>query len=84
MAGGFFFISAITSFIAPAMKQCVAPEVRPPILDILTPIDEDDEEEEEDGGEGGMVIPEIVETTPSPILSKAPLHQEIKQIESVL
>lgn len=85
MAGGFFFISAITSFMAPAMKQCVAPEVRPPILDILTPIDEDDEEEEEEeGGEGGMVIPEIVETTPSPILSKAPLRQEIKQIESVL
>lgn len=85
MAGGFFFISAITSFMAPAMKQCVAPEVRPPILDILTPIDEDDEEEEEEeGGEGGMVIPEIVETTPSPILSKAPPRQEIKQIESVL
>lgn len=85
MAGGFFFISAITSFMAPAMKQCVAPEVRPPILDILTPIDEDDEEEEEEeGGEGGMVIPEIVETTPSPILSKALPRQEIKQIESVL
>lgn len=86
MAGGFFFISAVTSFMAPAMKQCVAPEVRPPILDILTPIDEDDEEEEEDEVvEGGMVIPEIVETTPSPVLPKAPPpRQEIKQLESVL
>lgn len=86
MAGGFFFVSAVTSFMAPAMKQCVTPEARPPILDILTPIDEDDEEEEEDGetGDNGMVIPEIVETTPSPVLQKAPLRQEIKQIESVL
>lgn len=86
MAGCFFFISAVTSFMAPAMKQCVAPEIRPPILDILTPIDEDDEEEEEDEvGEGGMMIPEIVETTPSPILTKAlPPKQEIKQLESVL
>lgn len=85
MAGCFFFISAITSFMAPAMKQCVAPEVRPPILDILTPIDEDDEEEEEEeGGEGGMVIPEIVETTPSPVLPKSHPKQEIKQLESVL
>ncbi|XP_065224690.1 uncharacterized protein LOC135848662 isoform X2 [Planococcus citri] len=86
MAGGFFFISAITSFMAPAMKQCVTPETRPPILDILTPIDEDDEEEEDDeiGDNNGMVIPEIVETTPSPVLHKAPPHQEIKQIESVL
>jgi len=87
MAGCFFFISAVTSFMAPAMKQCVTPEVRPPILDILTPIDEDDEEEEDDdgeGGEGGMIIPEIVETTPSPVLGKAPSKQEIKQLESVL
>ena len=87
MAGCFFFISAITSFMAPAMKQCVTQEVRHPILDILTPIDEDDEEEEEDDdvGEGGMMIPEIVETTPSPVLTKAPPpKQEIKQLESVL
>ncbi len=88
MAGGFFFVSAITSFMAPAMKQCVTPEVRPPILDILTPIDEDDEEEEDEDEtpEAGMVIPEIIETTPSPILSKSPpVHlEEIKQIESVL
>lgn len=72
--------------MAPAMKQCVTPETRPPILDILTPIDEDDEEEEEDdiADTNGMVIPEIVETTPSPVLPKAPIHQEIKQIESVL
>lgn len=83
MAGGFFLVSAITSFMAPTMKQCVAPEVRPRILDILTPIDEDDEEEEDDD-EGGMVIPEIVETTPSPVLMKASFRQEIKQIESVL
>lgn len=86
LAGAFFLVSAITSFMAPAMKQCVAPEVRPPILDILTPIDEDDEEEEDDdeGADGGMVIPEIVETTPSPVLPKASSRQEIKQIESVL
>lgn len=78
-------MSAITSFMAPAMKRCVTPATRPPILDILTPIDEDDEEEEDDEtGDNGMVIPEIVETTPSPVLHKPPPRQEIKQIESVL
>ncbi|KAK0091706.1 hypothetical protein PV326_002801 [Microctonus aethiopoides] len=75
MAGFFFLISTITSFLAPAMKRCTAPQTQPVILDALTPIDEDIEEENEDD------IPEIIETAPSP---GDPPEKEIKQIESVL
>ncbi|XP_012273291.1 monocarboxylate transporter 3 isoform X2 [Orussus abietinus] len=75
MAGFFFFVSTITSFMAPAMKRCTTPEAQPVILDTLTPIDEDIEEENEEE------IPEIVETAPSP--QEQP-EKEIKQIESVL
>ncbi|XP_014484848.1 PREDICTED: monocarboxylate transporter 3 isoform X2 [Dinoponera quadriceps] len=75
MAGFFFFVSTVTSFMAPFMKRCTTPETQPVILDTLTPIDEDIEEENEDD------IPEIVETAPSPL---EPPEKEIKQIESVL
>ncbi|KAG7202993.1 hypothetical protein KM043_010125 [Ampulex compressa] len=75
MAGFFFLISTITSFMAPAMKRCTTPQTQPVILDTLTPIDEDIEEENEED------IPEIVETAPSP---QDPPEKEIKQIESVL
>ncbi|XP_043503784.1 monocarboxylate transporter 3 isoform X2 [Polistes fuscatus] len=75
MAGFFFFVSTITSFMAPAMKRCTTPQTQPVILDTLTPIDEDIEEENEED------IPEIVETAPSP--QDLP-EKEIKQIESVL
>ncbi|XP_020280359.1 monocarboxylate transporter 12 isoform X3 [Pseudomyrmex gracilis] len=75
MAGFFFLVSTITSFMAPAMKRCTTPQTQPVILDALTPIDEDIEEENEDE------IPEIVETAPSPL---DPPEKEIKQIESVL
>ncbi|XP_015510230.1 monocarboxylate transporter 9 isoform X2 [Neodiprion pinetum] len=75
MAGFFFFISAATSFMAPAMKRCTTPQAQPVIMDTLTPIDEDIEEENEDD------IPEIVETAASP---QEPQEKEIKQIESVL
>ncbi|XP_033324372.1 monocarboxylate transporter 9 isoform X2 [Megalopta genalis] len=75
MAGFFFFLSTITSFMAPAMKRCTVPQTPPPMIDTLTPIDEDVEEENEDD------IPEIVETAPSP---QEPPEKEIKQIESVL
>ncbi|XP_015610387.1 monocarboxylate transporter 3 isoform X3 [Cephus cinctus] len=75
MAGFFFLLSTITSFMAPAMKRCIKPQAQPVILDTLTPIDEDIEEENEDD------IPEIVETAPSP---QDPPEKEIKQIESVL
>lgn len=71
MAAAFFFISAVTSFLAPALKRCVTHPVVPPITDALTPINEDVEEENEPDQ-----IPEIIETAPSPA--------EIKQIESVL
>lgn len=64
LAGIFFFMSAVTSFMAPAMKKCTTPEQKPPIIDMLTPIDEDDEEEEEDEEEDELpaantAIPEI-------------------------
>ncbi|XP_076665805.1 monocarboxylate transporter 9 isoform X2 [Andrena cerasifolii] len=75
MAGFFFFMSTVTSFMAPTMKRCTTPQTQPVILDTLTPIDEDIEEENEDD------IPEIVETAPSP--QELP-EKEIKQIESVL
>ncbi|XP_011145464.1 monocarboxylate transporter 3 isoform X1 [Harpegnathos saltator] len=75
MAGFFFFVSTVTSFMAPFMKRCTTPETQPVILDTLTPIDEDIEEENEED------IPEIVETAPSPL---EPPEKEIKQIESVL
>ncbi|XP_078035732.1 monocarboxylate transporter 9 isoform X2 [Augochlora pura] len=75
MAGFFFFLSTITSFMAPAMKRFTEPQSLPPPGDTLTPIDEDVEEEDEDD------IPEIVETAPSP---QEPPEKEIKQIESVL
>ncbi|XP_006614015.1 monocarboxylate transporter 3 isoform X1 [Apis dorsata] len=75
MAGFFFLVSTVTSFMAPAMKRCTTPQTQPVILDTLTPIDEDIEEENEED------IPEIVETAPSP---QEPPEKEIKQIESVL
>ncbi|RZF33544.1 hypothetical protein LSTR_LSTR008190 [Laodelphax striatellus] len=94
MAGAFFFISTVTSFMAPVLKQCQAPDEVPVVLDALTPIDEDEEEDEDDDDEDGddmlNTIPEIVETAPSPsspvppaVRGKPPLI-EIKQIESVL
>ncbi|XP_067013659.2 monocarboxylate transporter 14 isoform X2 [Anabrus simplex] len=82
MAAGFFFISAVTSFMAPALKRCITPTQLPPIMDALTPIDEDVEEENEDDNMGP--IPEIVETAASPINPTAQQPTEIKQIESVL
>ncbi|XP_012215022.1 monocarboxylate transporter 9 isoform X3 [Linepithema humile] len=75
MAGFFFLVSTVTSFMAPAMKRCTTPQTQPVILDTLTPIDEDIEEENEED------IPEIIETAPSPL---EPPEKEIKQIESVL
>ena len=82
MAGAFFGVSAITSFLAPVMKRCAKPTELPPINDALTPIDEDVEEENE---EERSIIPEIVETAASPINPPNQQQpQEIKQIESVL
>ncbi|XP_012253787.1 monocarboxylate transporter 3 isoform X2 [Athalia rosae] len=75
MAGFFFFVSTVTSFMAPALKRCTTPQAQPVVMDTLTPIDEDIEEENEDD------IPEIVETAASP---QEPPEKEIKQIESVL
>ncbi|XP_014242664.1 monocarboxylate transporter 3 isoform X2 [Cimex lectularius] len=74
MAGFFFLMSTITSFMAPMMKRCTKQEPEPVMMDALTPIDEDDEENED--------IPEIVETAPSP--GSQMNSMEIKQIESVL
>ncbi|XP_049844400.1 monocarboxylate transporter 3 isoform X2 [Schistocerca gregaria] len=71
MAAAFFLVSAVTSFLAPSLKRCLASPAAPPIPDALTPINEDVEEENEPD-----VVPEIIETAPSP--------SEIKQIESVL
>lgn len=86
MAGGFFAISAVTSFMAPAMKRCTAQPIPTIQQDILTPIDEDEEEEEEDQEDmgNGIVIPEITKTAPSPVAHNPPSQQEIEQIESVL
>lgn len=87
-AAVFFAISAVTSFLAPALKRCTVPKKTTIQQDILTPIDEDEEEEEDMGN--GIVIPEIRKTAPSPITSNPPSlpekkgQQEIEQIESVL
>lgn len=77
MAGAFFGISAICSFVAPMLKKWTTKEEIPVAQDILTPIDEDDEEED------GIIIgiPKIIETASSPMNPDA---REIKQIESVL
>ncbi|XP_026683138.1 monocarboxylate transporter 14-like [Diaphorina citri] len=92
MAAAFFLVSTVTSFMAPYMKQCTTTEEVLPVVDALTPIDEDEEleaEEEEDDMEEDnamtVPIPEIVETMPSPLNPemKSP-PKEIKQIESVL
>ncbi|KAK6631720.1 hypothetical protein RUM43_013784 [Polyplax serrata] len=89
-AAAFFGISAITSFMAPAMKRCTAPKKTAIQQDILTPIDEDEEEGEEEDMGNGIVIPEITKTAPSPSSSHPPSvsekkgPQEIEQIESVL
>uniref|UniRef100_A0A1B6MCW1 Major facilitator superfamily (MFS) profile domain-containing protein n=1 Tax=Graphocephala atropunctata TaxID=36148 RepID=A0A1B6MCW1_9HEMI len=83
MASGFFLLSTIASFIAPLLKSCSPQEEPPAPGDALTPIDEDEEEED---GEELTIIPEIVETAPSPVGGQPakPLPLEIKQIESVL
>lgn len=79
MAGGFFAISALTSFAAPCLGR-LKPQQEPPLGDgdALTPIDEDEEEEDMPITMGCGTIPEIVETASSPG------EREIKQIESVL
>ncbi|KAK7869034.1 hypothetical protein R5R35_002982 [Gryllus longicercus] len=82
MAGAFFGVSAITSFLAPTLKRCTTPTTLPPLPDALTPIDEDVEEENDDDNMPN--IPEIVETAASPINPVANQPTEIKQIESVL
>ncbi|XP_015120902.1 monocarboxylate transporter 4 isoform X2 [Diachasma alloeum] len=76
MAGFFFFLSTVFSFVAPAMKRFTTPQTQPIIIDTLTPIDEEDNEEENEDD-----IPEIIETAASPL---DPPEKEIKQIESVL
>lgn len=79
VAGGFFAISALTSFVAPCLKRFSAKDQVPAgDGDALTPIDEDDEEEDGPITMGHGKIPEIVETASSPG------EREIKQIESVL
>lgn len=88
MAGVFFLLSTISSFMAPLMKRCVTTEEPPVIMDALTPIDEDEEEGANEDDEAPN-IPEIVETAPSPVggqppITKSPPPVEIKQIESVL
>ncbi|XP_019864725.1 monocarboxylate transporter 3 isoform X2 [Aethina tumida] len=84
VAGAFFAISALTSFLAPCMKR-FSPQDEPQMGDgdVLTPIDEDEEEDEPItmGGGGGNLLPKIVETASSPM---DPNEKEIKQIESVL
>lgn len=87
MAGTFFLLSTLSSFIAPLMKCCTTPEEPQVVMDALTPIDEDEEEGEEDRDEEQTNIPEIVETAPSPVSGQPPIVKtpiEIKQIESVL
>lgn len=81
VAGGFFAISALTSFIAPCLKR-FSPEEEQPIGDgdVLAPIDEDEEEDEPiTMGQGGRHVPKIIETASSP-----GDKEEIQQKESVL
>ncbi|XP_018576654.1 monocarboxylate transporter 14 isoform X2 [Anoplophora glabripennis] len=82
VAGGFFAISALTSFIAPCLKR-FSPEEEQPIGDgdVLAPIDEDEEEDEPItmGQGGGRHVPKIIETASSP-----GEKEEIQQKESVL
>lgn len=77
MAAIFFGLSAITSFMAPAMKRWFTKEEPQVYPDALTPIEED-EEYDDDGPITIGKIPEIIETASSPN------PREIKQIESVL
>lgn len=94
VAGAFFAISAVTSFIAPCLKRFSLQDEQQngDGDDVLTPIDEDDEDEDEPITMGHHVdtgnnkqqqqqqhIPKIIETASSPNEK-----EEIKQIESVL
>ncbi|GAB0090132.1 monocarboxylate transporter 14 [Sergentomyia squamirostris] len=95
MAGFFFLISTITSFMAPAMKRCTKSEDVPPYPEeALTPIDEEPAEDLADDDEPITMVPKIVHTAPSPSTEQPPststtakttnIDKEVNQRESVL
>ncbi|XP_055694058.1 monocarboxylate transporter 14 isoform X2 [Lutzomyia longipalpis] len=90
MAGFFFLISTITSFMAPAMKRfSKAGNVQQYPEEALTPIDEEPAEDLADDDQPITMVPKIVHTAPSPSTEqpqgfKATDDKEVNQRESVL
>ncbi|XP_055705456.1 monocarboxylate transporter 14 isoform X2 [Phlebotomus papatasi] len=94
MAGFFFLISTITSFMAPLMKRCVKATDAPAYPEeALTPIDEEPAEDLADDDEPITMVPKIVHTAPSPSTEqpqsiseegKKNVDKEVNQRESVL
>lgn len=67
MAGGFFALSAIFSFIAPCMKRFVKTPDAPVHAETLTPIfEETAEDNDNDDDKPITILPRIVQTAPSP------------------
>ncbi|XP_059607409.1 monocarboxylate transporter 14 isoform X3 [Phlebotomus argentipes] len=94
IAGFFFLISTITSFMAPLMKRCVkSTEIPAYPEEALTPIDEEPAEDLADDDQPITMVPKIVHTAPSPsteqpqsVATKPPqnVDKEVNQRESVL
>uniref|UniRef100_A0A1L8DEK1 Putative monocarboxylate transporter n=2 Tax=Nyssomyia neivai TaxID=330878 RepID=A0A1L8DEK1_9DIPT len=88
MAGFFFLISTITSFLAPAMKRCVkATDIPAYPEEVLTPIDEEPAEDLADDDQPITMVPKIVHTAPSPSTEQPIVKntdKEVNQRESVL
>ncbi|XP_031622504.1 uncharacterized protein LOC116340250 isoform X4 [Contarinia nasturtii] len=73
MAAGFFAISAITSFLAPALRRCTKPNEMPVHMEQLTPIDEEpSEDDNNDDDQPITMIPKIMHTAPSPTTDNPP------------
>lgn len=87
MAGAFFAISTVTSFMAPCLKSCTGSNEVPVHMEVLTPIDEEQAEDLEDDDQPITIVPKIVKTLPSPQQEQAPggvMNNNKQQSESVL
>lgn len=86
MAGGFFLLATIFSFVAPCMKRFVKLPEMPVPIEALTPIfEEPAEDNENDEDKPITIVPRIVQTAPSPsteypesgLLSKSSTENEV-------
>lgn len=87
MAGAFFAISTVTSFLAPCLKRCSNTDETPVHVEVLTPIDEEQAEDLEDDDQPITIVPKIVKTLPSPQQEQIPggmNNTPQKQSESIL